>query len=364
MSSLARTRRLRWAVPVVVAAVIGLIAVIPTLSAGATPSLAPLTPEQLLVKVQQSHVEALSGGVTLTTNLGIPNLSNLGDVTGQGSGFNPVDLLSGSHQFQVWVDGPDRQRVALPSSLAETDVVHNGSDVWIWQSSGSKVEHIVGSAGHPAGGSTASGTPSTETPAQLADQLLAQVGPSTDVSVASPDYVAGRAAYELQISPRSDASTVDSILIAVDAATGLPLKVSITAKGQIAPALELGFSSITFSRPAASTFEFTPPPGSTLKTTTLGGSGAKGGHQPQGSDATGARVVGQDWTQVVIAPTDGRLFRGAGVVLRAATPVSGTWGSGRLLQTSLVNVLLLDDGRVAAGAVSPGALEAAVASAG
>jgi hypothetical protein len=43
--------------------------------------------------------------------------------------------------------------------------------------------------------------------------------------------------------------------------------------------------------------------------------------------------------------------------------VSGSFGSGRLLQTSLVNVLVLDDGRVAVGAVTAGALEAAVASA-
>jgi len=40
--------------------------------------------------------------------------------------------------------------------------------------------------------------------------------------------------------------------------------------------------------------------------------------------------------------------------------VSGAWGSGRLLHTSLGNVLFLSDGRVAAGFVSPSALEAAI----
>jgi hypothetical protein len=69
-------------------------------------------------------------------------------------------------------------------------------------------------------------------------------------------------------------------------------------------------------------------------------------------------VVGQDWTAVLIARAVS-LPGPAGEVLKAATVVPG----GRLLQTSLVNVLLLDDGRVAIGAVTPGVLEAAVPSA-
>jgi hypothetical protein len=70
--------------------------------------------------------------------------------------------------------------------------------------------------------------------------------------------------------------------------------------------------------------------------------------------------VGDDWTQVVIASGVELPVRGFGV-REASTPVSGSWGSGRLLHTSLANVLFLSDGRVAAGFVSPSALEAAVA---
>jgi hypothetical protein len=45
---------------------------------------------------------------------------------------------------------------------------------------------------------------------------------------------------------------------------------------------------------------------------------------------------------------------------RAATPLTGT--NDRLLHTALINVLLLADGRIAVGAVTPAALEAAAAS--
>jgi hypothetical protein len=43
---------------------------------------------------------------------------------------------------------------------------------------------------------------------------------------------------------------------------------------------------------------------------------------------------------------------------RAATPVKGSWGSGRLLRTSLVSVLLTSRGTVLIGAVTPAVLEA------
>ena len=43
------------------------------------------------------------------------------------------------------------------------------------------------------------------------------------------------------------------------------------------------------------------------------------------------------------------------------TPVSGAFGSGQVLRTKLVSVLLLDDGRMFVGAVKPALLEQAAA---
>ncbi len=40
-------------------------------------------------------------------------------------------------------------------------------------------------------------------------------------------------------------------------------------------------------------------------------------------------------------------------VLKSATPVSGEWGSGKLITTKLVTALLTDDGRLLVGAVTP-----------
>jgi len=51
-------------------------------------------------------------------------------------------------------------------------------------------------------------------------------------------------------------------------------------------------------------------------------------------------------------------------LLLATTPVHGTWGSGRLLQTKVVTVLITSKGQILAGAVTPAVLYADVPAAG
>lgn len=51
----------------------------------------------------------------------------------------------------------------------------------------------------------------------------------------------------------------------------------------------------------------------------------------------------------------------AKVLLDALPVVSGSWGKGRLLSTSLVNAVITDDGRIAVGSVVPERLYQALA---
>ena len=51
----------------------------------------------------------------------------------------------------------------------------------------------------------------------------------------------------------------------------------------------------------------------------------------------------------------------AAALMKSATPVHGAWGSGRLLRTSLVSVLITNSGHVLVGAVTPAVLYAAAA---
>jgi outer membrane lipoprotein-sorting protein len=345
MTRTRRLRALRWALPVaVVAVLVGIANLAPTFAAGSTPTLPALTPAQLLDKARASDVRALTGTIRLTTRLGIPSLGSL-----QLPNNLLTDLLSGSHEARVWAAGPDRVRIALIDSLAETDLVRNGQDLWLWQSDGHRVAHARLA-------DDAASTPNAVPQPDVATQaVLDQITPSTALSVRSPEYVAGRAAYELVVAPRSAASLVRSVEIAVDAVTGLPLRVAVTAKGATKPAIDLGFSSLSLRAPAASTFRFVPPKDARVREA----DGVRDLTRP--ADGATPAVVGNDWERVVVV-SGATLPPQANAVLRSASRVSGAFGSGRLIQTPLVSALVLDDGRVAVGAVTPARLEAAVAS--
>jgi outer membrane lipoprotein-sorting protein len=380
----------RWAVPAAALAVVLGVGAVPQLipSAGAsTPDLPTLTPAELLAKARTSQVGAFSGDVQLVSDMGLPSLSGLAG----GAGSTLTDLASGTHSAHVWFDGPEHVRIALPSSLAESDWIRNGTDLWSWDSRTQEATHTTVAAHGGADAADAAkdppgATPSevadvaAETPAQFAQRLLADVTPSTLVTVRTPTYVADQAVYELSLAPRSPTSTVQEAVIAVDAATGLPLDVTIIAKGSSSPAFEFGFTHVNFAKPAASEFAFTPPHGASVIQATsptgmlLGrrhhdhfkhagplkpGALAVPVPPPPGPDSQSVRRLGEAWDSIVIL-TGQRLDRLDGL-LSSATRVGTGATAGRLVTTKLVNVLLLDDGRILAGAVTPAALEAAAA---
>ncbi len=128
-----------------------------------------------------------------------------------------------------------------------------------------------GAARGPAAGSGARRKLVPDTPSAAAAQILKAVGPTTVVSVQRNVYVAGRAAYQLSLVPRSSKSLVGSVLIAVDASRRIPLRVEVYARGSSALAYSIGFTALSFGTPAASNFSFTPPPGATVKKQTVPG---------------------------------------------------------------------------------------------
>lgn len=285
------------------------------------------------------------------------------------------------------------------------------------------------------------------TPLQAAQRLIALAGPTTKITVAGTTTVAGRAAYQLSIQPRSNKSLIGQILIAIDARSHLPLQVQVFARGSSSPAFQIGFTSLTAARPAKSNFTFTPPPGAHVKVVhvpvpvpplgaletggPVGVGGAVMGVPPsfprfvlRNSDMpldlvghlrasslnagtgcrlrafaapvpippagmtgmAGPRILGSGWLAVVALPANPALtgrsatlapqgsaayssslsvkFSGpAGpqaallhALLAAATPVHGSWGSGRLLSTALLSALITSKGQLLIGAVTPSVL--------
>ena len=99
------------------------------------------------------------------------------------------------------------------------------------------------------------------TPQQAAQQVLAAVGPTTTVSVASNVTVAGQAAYALVLAPKDARSLIGQVQIAVDGRNGVPLRLQVFARGASTPAFQVGYTAIQFVTPAPADLSFTPPPG-------------------------------------------------------------------------------------------------------
>jgi hypothetical protein len=83
---------------------------------------------------------------------------------------------------------------------------------------------------------------------------------------------------------------------------------------------------------------------------------------------SGPNVLGSGWLSVAVIRDVSSISGGPGplgsigsvlpFLLRAATPVHGAWGSGRMLRTSLLSALLTSNGTVLIGAVTPAVLYA------
>ncbi len=375
------SRRARWAVPAGAVVVVGGVLAGSMISvAQAAPSLPSRTPAQLLASLAaQTSMPPLTGTVVETSSLGLPALPGTGNPTSVSS------LLTGSHTVRIWYADPTHFRIAVPQNMSESDLVRNGSNAWLWESTSNSVTHLTAPAGagkaakaHVKKVAVKPSAAPPMTPQQAANEVLAKVGPTTTVGVDTNVYVAGEAAYQLVLAPKSPSSLIGQIRIAVDGTRDVPLRVQVFAKGAKSPAVQIGFTSISFVKPAAANFAFSPPAGATVQQQSLGG-GTK--HTGGGLGSLGsAYTVGKGWLAVADLPSSvlssvtgpkapagsGSGLSGdtgpiIGALLKSATPVSGSWGSGRLLKTSLLSMLITNNGRVLVGAVSPQVLYQAAA---
>ncbi|HCU95281.1 MAG TPA: DUF2092 domain-containing protein [Actinobacteria bacterium] len=393
------TRRARWAVPTgAVALVAAVIAGSMVSAAAASPALPARTPAQLLAAfaANAGTPPAMTGTVVETADLGIPALPGAQNPT------SVLSMLSGSHTINLWYADRQHARLALPFPMGETDLIRNGSTAWVWQSSSDSVERVVlpaAAAGQPGPAASASPPEAPLTPQQAAQRVLTAVGPTTSVTAGPATTVAGQDAYQLVIAPKDSRSLIGSVVIALDAGhPGVPLSVQIFAKGAASPAFQTGFTKISFGAPPAGMFDFTPPAGASVHTVTLPArpvSQSGGTPSPPPSPPGGPAVVGNGWLSVAVLPASvlsgltgagnaagalGQAARSAssgpasgpggpdstailGAVLKSAKPVSGSWGSGELLQTSLVSVLITSN-HVLVGAVDRSVLFAAAEQAG
>ena len=346
------SRWYRWLPAAAVPAVVAAAAL--TSQAGAA-DLPDKSPEDVLAMLADHSVEAFSGSFAQTSDLGLPALpSGAGGPRGDDLA-EAVDLLTGDHTGRAYVGGEDTARLQVMDSFSERDLVVNGRDAWVYDSRDNSALHLT--LPDDAARAGAAAPAQVPTPEELAQRFVDAVGPTTDLSVAQDVTVAGRDAYELVLTPRTDQTLVGSVAIAVDGETGFPLRVTVEARGQADPAFEVAYTSFTLGRPDPARFAFSPPAGASVEEKTvpdhpaagfgwMPGSGSTGG--PTAPAGSGPTVVGEGWDAVVVLPPGAAADVTADPLLAQMTQaVDG----GRLLSTALVNALITDDGRVLVGSV-------------
>lgn len=393
--------RLRWAVPAGVAVAVAAAFTVPSLLASASNDLPELTPSELLASVAEAEPVPVSGTVVYTARLGLPDLP-LGEMQGAG----PLDLLGGSSTIRLWSDGEDRSRAALLGSTSEYSVVRDGPEAWTYSSSDDEVVHYTVAPDDLAAYSELAERARTgpdvagdlPTPAEAADAVVAYAAMSTDLTVGTSARVAGRDAYQLALEPRSDGTLVDRVLVAVDAETRAPLRVQVwSTSDTTTPALEVGFTDVTFTAPDDSVFDFTAPAGAATREVEVPLPDPSEAHEAPADETPrslpeGVAVSGLGWEAVVElsdVDVDGLLAGdpAAAESMSGFAPSSDSEGAqelydelmahdegagfpeldaaalfdqlttevpeGRLLTSALVSALVTDDGRVLVGAVPP-----------
>ena len=343
-------------VPVLVGAAI----FVPMAASGAV-DLPDKTPAELIEFAAASEVDALSGTIEQTSDLGLPDLGALTGATGgSASGDAPtaadiddlMSLVTGSHTAKVYLDGQNA-RVQILDRLGERNVYVDGdaNEVWYVDSETQTATQLTLPSDADLEQSTPEPPDAVTTPDQMLDEALAGLDESTEVTVGTDGSVAGRDVYELVLTPRSDDTLVGEVRFAIDGENGTALAASVTPRGASEPAFQTGFTQVDFAAPDPAVFAFTPGGGVTVTQQDVPLPTEHGSAQ---TDAAAPVVFGEGWSAVIEMPNSSQADAFAGLdaeQLALLDSVTTAVDGGRVLQTALVSVLITDDGRVLAGAV-------------
>jgi outer membrane lipoprotein-sorting protein len=332
----------RVAAGVAVAGVVGLGLLTLQGGAGAAPELPPVSAEDLVASVLSAHPGPFNGTVELDNALGLPALPQV------------PQAADGTSTARIWSDGEGRGRLQIPTESGERTLVSDGQTFWAWNSDDKTVTKSAEGEGERKAPPEAAATD----PAAAATKALADLRATSVVTVDGTAEIAGHPAYELVLAPApTERTLLREVRIAVDAEKRMPLQLTVLANGSPDPALQIGFTDLTFGAQDASMFTFTPPPGATVTEPPAHPQGMPDG-KPDGVEPT---AVGDGWDTVFVAkmpakdaaaqPAAGDRPGGAPDLSALGSPVSGAWGSGRLISTNVANAILTDDGRIAVGAV-------------
>lgn len=282
----------RW-LPALLAPVLvaGAIAA-PAIASALPPSLPERSPAAVLaLTANGERVRGYTAEIEQQVDLGLPDLSGL--TGGSASAYGPPEsakataspstatsssasatealtLLTSDQRARVQV-APNGLKVQLTTGDGEKSLTVNSKEAWTWDWDAQEATHytfpkrpeLSADQQRKLGDlrAKASSRLAQLNPQEIAKSLLDKTSGSTRVSLGSNVRVAGQNAYELVFTPKQNASLVRDVRVAIDARTGMVLRVQAWAKAGDKLAYSLGYTSLNYAIPSASAFNFTAPSG-------------------------------------------------------------------------------------------------------
>ena len=208
-------------------------------------------------------------------------------------------LLTGA-DGRLWISG-DRARLELQSDAGDAQITVDNGDISIYDASSNTVYKAqVGThdAADSSGADASHGVPST---AEISSALT-QLAQQATLSGADPTTQAGQPAYNVSVTPKHDAGLLGQAQVAWDAATGVPLHISIAAAGSSSPVLALDVTDISYGSVDAGALAITPPAGA--KVVDLGSLDHAGSPGSPGTSATQGLTAVQSAVPFTLAAPD------------------------------------------------------------
>jgi hypothetical protein len=205
----------------VVGALVAALCALPALAGARPAGSTDLDADQLRALVLRSTDVGWSGYAESRGSLALPDVRELGDVAG---------LLGGTTRTRVWWRDRDDWRVDRLSLVGETDQVRAGTLSITWDSADRRADLLLGTL--PL---------RLPQPVDLVAPVLGRrlaATPQVALERLPARRVAGRTTGGLRLVPAAGVeTTVRAIDLWVDPATGLALRVEVTAQGRQEPAL-------------------------------------------------------------------------------------------------------------------------------
>src|SRR5919107_810174 len=165
---------------------------------------------------------------------------------------------SGPRSARVWRGGPDKLRAELQGENGDRVLVRNGDQVSVYDGTSNTLK--IGEKPEAAPDGLPGASP------EEIDELLAEIAPSSKLTIGAPVEVAGRWAYPLTLEPKDKSVTlVERVETLVDAEAFVPLLLELYAEGNPEPVARYEAKDFQVGPVPDARFEFETPPGATVQ---------------------------------------------------------------------------------------------------